>query len=172
MPNEAAELAAEFYRLWDPTSGTPGPRDREQAAVLLELHGIDEVRALLPLLVQVTRQRWPECRSFSGVSRSISPTHSSCSRASAGARQPAIQPGPNNRPNTFARSHNRETEQQLVDQWNALSTAEKDAIRQTVLARLPGEIVPEAFVRRLCLEALRTNKIDCWHFRAESVSDG
>jgi hypothetical protein len=158
VANEAAELAAEFYRLWDPKGGIPGPRDREQAAVLLELHGSDEVRALLPLLVQVTRQRWPECRSFSGAVQKYLPDalkllqsqrRREAARDTARAQQHADR---------IRQVDERETGQQLVEQWNALSGQEQEAIRRTVLARLPGGIAPEAFVRRLCLEALREQR--------------
>ncbi len=151
----ATDLAAEFYRLWDPAGGTPGPRDREQATALLDTHGAADARELLPLLVQVTRQRWPECRSFSGAAQKYladavkllqGRRRREATRQKARAQHQAERTRQND---------HLEDGQQLADRWAALSAAEQEAVRQTVLARLPGGVAPEAFVRRLCLEALR-----------------
>jgi hypothetical protein len=151
----ATDLAAEFYRLWDPVGGTPGPRDREQAVALLDTHGADEARELLPLLVQVTRQRWPECRSFSGaVQKYLGDAVKLLRerRRREAAREKARAQGQAER---ARQGDHLEEGQQLADRWAALSAQEQEAVRQAVLARLPGGSAPEAFVRRLCLEALR-----------------
>ena len=35
--------------------------------MLLRQWSFDEAKALLPVLVQLTRKEWPDCRSFSGA---------------------------------------------------------------------------------------------------------
>jgi hypothetical protein len=154
-PTQATELAAEFYRLWGPAGGQPGPRDREQATMLLESHDANEVRELLPLLVQVTRQRWPDCRSFSGaVQKYLADALKLLQgrRRREAARQKARA---QNQAERSRHSDAAEDGHQLAERWAALSAEEQATIRQSVLDRLPEGGAPEAFVRRLCLQALR-----------------
>jgi hypothetical protein len=152
---DAEGLAREFYRQWDPaTTLQPGVKDVQQARAILERHGADEARALLPLLVQVTRKEWPECRSLSGAGQKYLADavrlHEQRRRREAGkeAAEDARR-----REQQQAAERERQ-ERQLLDRWNALSAAEQEAIRAAVLRERDGVPVPEAFVRRLCLEEL------------------
>ena len=143
----ALALAREFYRLWDAsTPVTPGPRDLEQAALLLSGRPADEAQALLGCLVRVTRQQWPDCRSLSGaVQKYLGDAVKllQSERRREQARQEA------------ARQREQQRQEQapvepLLARWDALSDDERQRIEARVRARLGGA-APAAFVRRLCL---------------------
>jgi hypothetical protein len=149
----ASALAAEYYRLWDPAAPTPpGPRDREQAQALLCDHGPEEARALLACLVQVTKKRWPDCRSLSGAVQKYLPEAvrlRQLQQRREAARSAAAE----------ARRQGREAEQdreaderRLHDVWAGLSEEERAAVRRGVLDKLAGTAAPEAFIHRLCLQ--------------------
>jgi Replication initiator protein A len=152
---EAATLAAEFYRLWNPTAPTqPGPRDREQAEALIREHGIDGARALLACLVQVIRTEWPDCRSLSGAAQKY------LGDAIKLLRQKKVREDSNRRTEQDRRqarqdqANQQEHEAQLEQLWQVLSSAERDDILQAVRARLGDRVVPEVFIHRLCLAEL------------------
>jgi hypothetical protein len=150
----AAMLAAEYYRLWDPTVPVqPGPRDLEQAQALLRDHG-PEAKALVAHLVRVTKKRWPECRSLSGsVQKYLADAlrlHQ-LERRRATARD-AAEAG-RRREQETARVR-EQLERRLLEAWGRLPAEERDAVRRRVLAKLGGTTAPEAFIQRLCLEEL------------------
>jgi hypothetical protein len=150
----AEHVAVGFYRQWDPEApATPGPRDREVAEDLLRLHGA-EATGLIECLVQVTRKAWPECRSLSGAAQKYLADalklHRSRLRRTA-AREEAEARRRQEQAETLAR---REEDLRRLEAWNALSRAEQEAIRRKVLAGRGQSAVPEAFVKRLCLEEL------------------
>jgi hypothetical protein len=151
----AAVLAAEYYRLWDPTvPAQPGPRDLEQSEILLRDHGPEAARALIACLVRVTKKRWPDCRSLSGaVHKYLADAIRlyELERRRAAARDAAEE---RRRHEQGALREREQTERRLQEAWNGLPAAERDAIRRGVLAKLAGATAPEAFVQRLCLEEL------------------
>jgi hypothetical protein len=153
-PTEAAALAAEFYRRWDPAApAAPGARDLEQAGELLRLHGPGEAAALIGCLVQVTRKGWPGCRSFSGAVQKYLADALALRRQQRRreeARQEAEARRRREQEQALAR---QEEERRRQAAWDALPEAEREAIRRGVRAGLGGA-APEAFVRRLCLEEL------------------
>ena len=146
-------LAREFYRLWESGSVlSPGPRDREQAEAVLKLHGVEVARALLPLLVQVTRKEWPECRSFSGAVQKYLPDALKLLQQNerrAAARLAADQQRDQEQQEL---AHRQQEERRCAERWNALAEEQRQAIRQQVTDRLGGSAAPESFIRRLCLE--------------------
>jgi hypothetical protein len=150
-----AELAAEFYRLWDPAAKVrPGVRDLEQAAALVGEHGAETAWALLPPLVQVTRRSWPACRSFSGA---VQKYLADALRQLTGRRQREAgrqATWEQQRQEREQRDARQEQERRLAERWDALSAAEREAIRQKVLSGLPHTTAPAAFVQRMCLEEL------------------
>jgi hypothetical protein len=147
-----AELAREFYRLWEPVGpAQPGPRDLEQAELLLRGREPEEARELLGCLVQVTRKEWPECRSLSGAVQKYLPDAERLlalqKRREAGRREAAAD-------RDSAREGRRGQERQgeeLERLWRALPAGQRLAIEERVRARL-GSGAPAAFVHRLCLE--------------------
>jgi hypothetical protein len=162
-PSPSAEaLAAEYYRLWDPTTpAVPGVRDLGVAAELLKLHGPEAAADVVACLVQVTRMEWPECRSLSGAAQKYLADalklHRSRIRRET-ARDEAETRRQQEQAEMLAR---QEEERRRLEAWNKLLPLEQEAIRQTVLASLGGTAAPETFVRRLCLEEVdRRNRND------------
>ena len=150
----AAELAREFYRLWDPSAATlPGPRDLELAEMLLRQRGPELAKALLVCLVQVTRKEWPECRSLSGAVQkylgdALKLLDQQALRETQ--RQEALR--------TIDHARQAELGRQRADRrmqplWDALPAEEQAAIEREVRGRL-GKNAPAVFVKRLCLEEL------------------
>jgi hypothetical protein len=150
----AAELAREFYRLWDPSGATqPGARDVEQAEVLLRQRGPDEAKALLECLVRVTRKEWPECRSLSGAVQKYlgDALKLMQQREQREASRQEAERARSQRRQEEAGRHRGEQEMQPI--WEALPAEQREAIERQVRGRL-GKSAPAAFVRRLCLEEL------------------
>ena len=150
----AAELAREFYRLWDP-SGTivPGPRDLEQAELLLRQRDVAEAKAIIEALVQVTRKEWPDCRSLSGAVQKYLGDALKLLRQQAqrqASRQRAESAREQQRQDEAGR---QQSDRQILAAWDSLSAEQREAIEQQVRARV-GTNAPEVFVRRLCLEEL------------------
>ena len=114
---DAAQLAAEYYRLWDETAMvSPGPRDLEHAETLLRDHDPETAKALIACLVRMTKKRWPDCRSLSGAVQKYLPEalrlHQLEQRREAGARKPRPpgvksknRYGRASRPNGVCRKH-------------------------------------------------------------------
>jgi hypothetical protein len=127
----------------------PGPRDLEQAALLLDGRDADEARAAVACLVRVTRQQWPECRSLSGAAQKY--LGDALKLLQAERRREAER--------QQARRQNEERRQEqtscepLHALWDALSEGQRQEIEQRVRQRLGGA-APAAFVRRLCLQEL------------------
>ena len=148
-------LAAEYYRLWDPTApATPGPRDLEQAQVLLRDHEPETARAVIACLVRVTKKRWPDCRSLSGALQKYRAEavrlhqlerRREASRGAAEATRRQEQEAGRTR---------EQAERRLQEIWNGLPAAEREAVRRGVLEKLGGATAPEAFIQRLCLEEI------------------
>jgi hypothetical protein len=153
-PGPALELARAFYALWDPAApAAPGPRDLEQARALLEAHGEEEARQLLGCLVRVTRKGWPECRSLSGAAQKYLPEARKL-HTQERRRQERRQQGERAREQTRqAEAGRQEQERKLQEAWARLPEAERQALDEVVRGRL-GPGVPDAFVRKLCLEEL------------------
>jgi hypothetical protein len=151
---EEAELAREFYRLWDPAgTSQPGPRDLEQAEMLLRQCTFDEAKALLPALVQVTRKEWPDCRTFSGAVQKYLGDALKLVQQQAQREASRQQAEQSRRQLRQEESDRQQSDRQIESTWETLPAAEREAIEQQVRDRL-GANVPAVFVRRLCLEEL------------------
>lgn len=148
----AVEVAREYYRLWDPAHRPqPGPRDLEQAEVILKGRSPEEAREVVAALVQVTRKEWPDCRSLSGAAQKYL---GDAVRlwAALRRREQARRDGEQQREQARqAAATRQQAGQRLEDVWLALPADQRAAIEAGVRARL-GAHAPEAFVRRLCLE--------------------
>jgi hypothetical protein len=150
LSHEAADLAREFYRLWNPAlPAQPGARDLEQAQALLGEHG-EDAGVLVACLVQVTRREWPECRSLSGaVQKYLGDARKlleqqQCREA---ARRDAEQARQQSRQSAAGQ---QQEDRRLQEAWETLPEAERAAIVGAVRARLGGS-APDAFVHRFCL---------------------
>jgi hypothetical protein len=114
---------------------------------------VEEARAVLACLVQVTRKEWPQCRSLSGaVQKYLGDAvklREREQRREAG-RQQAETAREQARQEQASR---QQTGQKLQEVWNSLPEAVRDEITRQVRARL-GTSAPAVFVQRLCLEEL------------------
>jgi hypothetical protein len=150
-PTPPEELAMYFRQRWG-TGPTPGPRDREQAGQLLEGYGPDEARAIVELLVDVTRKAWPECRSLSGAISRYLPE-------ALAARQAMVQRDKIRQEQQLRREQERQTVVQhdqsaraLQARWEALPATERAAIEARVRQR--AGLAPAMFIHRLCLDEM------------------
>jgi hypothetical protein len=151
----AVELAKLFYALWSPeVPAQPGVKDLEQAAILVAEHGEDEAKLLLPLLVEVTRKEWPECRTFSGACQKYLGDALKARKGQLARKQVQRQTAEVITQARVEQQSQAAEERARLERWNGLSAEEQATIREIVLARLEGRPAPEAFVRRMCLEEL------------------
>ena len=131
-------LAAEYYRLWDPTvPAPPGPRDLEQAEAVLRDHGLT-AKAVIACLVRVTKKRWPDCRSLSGAVQKYLPEAvrlHQLERRREAARGAAEA---ERRKEQEALRTREQAERRLQEEWNSLPAAEREAVRRGVLEKLSG----------------------------------
>jgi hypothetical protein len=150
----AADLAREFYRLWDASAPAfVGSRDVEAAGGLLMERTPEEARAVLALLVEITRKQWARCRSFSGAAQKYLADairqHAQNFRRAA-QREEAEQQRRQGRQESAS---GQKAGQDLRPLWDALPASEKRRIEQEVRDRVGGAL-PSAFLLRLCLEEL------------------
>lgn len=148
-------LAREFYRLWDET-GTlqPGARDLEQVRSLLASGPEEQAGEVLKLLVQVTRREWPECRSLSGAIQKYLPDARKLYDQRQRLQRQKEQAEEQRRRQEQTRTEEQNEEQRRTEAWARLSPEQRQVIRTEVLAKLGGGAAPEAFVHRLCLQAV------------------
>ena len=150
----AADLAREFYRLWDASvPAFVGPRDVEAAAGLLMERPAEEARAVLALLVEITRKQWARCRSFSGAAQKYL---SDAVRQYAQNVRRAVQRQETEHQRQQGRqetTHQQKAGRDLRPLWDSLPAEEKRRIEQEVRGRVGGSL-PSAFLLRLCLEEL------------------
>lgn len=155
----AEELAVEFYRQWDPAHpAQPGPRDLEQAELLLHERSLDEARELVTSLVQVTRKEWPECRSLSGAVQKYLPDVLKLREQQARRQTSQRQAEKMRAGNRQELRDQQEQADQLEQIWQQLSEEQRQAIEQQVRQRLGGH-APTAFVHRLCLEEVARQRV-------------
>jgi hypothetical protein len=146
-------LAREFYRLWDGGATTPGPRDLELAQALLREQGEDTAE-LLPLLVQVVRKQWPECRSLSGALQKYGAEAVQLWQRKKQRVQEQQLSQAERQQRQEAEQRSQEEERRRREAWERLSEEEKQQIRQRVREKLGGTHAPEAFIHRFCLEEM------------------
>jgi hypothetical protein len=158
-PSVAARLVTDFYSLRGlGVPAVPGARDLEQAQALLREHGEDKARLLLPHLAMVVRRDWPDCRSFSGaVQKYLADArklldheqHRQARREDEQARR---------RQEIEDEARQREEQQRFraawAPAWQALPDAEREAVRQAVLARHPHLAGTRALLEEQCLREL------------------
>ena len=121
--------------------------------MLLRQWSFEEAKALLPVLVQLTRKEWPECRSLSGaVQKYLGDALKLVQQREQrqASRQQAERARVQQRHEAASRQQGYRGMQPI---WEALPAEQREAIEQQVRGRL-GKNPPAAFVRRLCLEEL------------------
>ena len=153
----SSSLVAEFYRLRGAET-VPGPRDLEQAQALLHEYGEERTKALLPHLAAVVRKEWPDCRSFSGAAQKYLPNALKLLEQEQ-LRQTRREDEQSRRRQELEEDARRRAEQQQFRAaweplWQTLSEPQREAIRQTVLARHPHLAGTRALLEEQCLREL------------------
>jgi hypothetical protein len=153
--SSAATLVREFYRLWIPDARHgPLASDLVHAQEMVVRHGEDKATAVLPLLVQVLRRHWPECKTFSGAA----------TRYGADALRLYEQQQRRQELSARERQRGRLTQQQLSDHgarrrrlemaWGELSEHEQHLVQQEVLKQHPDLARFPALLRDACLNRI------------------
>ncbi len=155
----AHDLVRCFYKLWtDSVVAQPGPRDLEQAQALLRTQTAEPLQALLPLLVQVLRKEWPECRSFSGAVQKYWADALKAAAAQQGRQQRKEQEQERQRREQEAFAREKAEEQQFRAAWEppwlALTEDEREALRAAVVAKHPVLRGSRHLLEEQCLRAL------------------
>jgi hypothetical protein len=159
MTDPATALVTEFYRLRGlGATALPGARDLEQAQALLGAHGESTARALLPHLAAVVRKEWPDCRSFSGAAQKYLPDALK-QLGHEQQRQARREDEQARRRQEAEDDARRRAEQQQfraawAPAWAELSDAEREAVREAVLARHPHLAGTRALLEEQCLREL------------------
>jgi len=131
-----------WYRLrWGESCGWAGDREYEYALSLIDAHGLDEVVAIMPRAVALTRVGWPEGRTLSAVRRYWSQAMAERTRERLEVRQQESERERRERLESDRRERERQErrrEGRQVERWESLSDAERVAIRQHVRAARPS----------------------------------
>jgi Replication initiator protein A len=150
-----ATLVTAFYQAWHGQVPAPlGEKDLQQARDLLQSHPPAKALALVPLLVQIIRRRWPECRSFSGAVAQYLPD---ALRAFSQRQQRAEQQEQERLRQQEQRDEMRrrvEEKRRLEARWQALPEGERQAIEQAIVQQYPEHQNRPAILRGLCLDYL------------------
>jgi hypothetical protein len=152
--SEEQELAAEFYRLWGAESPHVGERDLEQARALIQTHGANAARALLPDLVRVVKQSWPECKSFSGAAAKYGAEAVRVHAERVRAAERADEARARREQERAQTGRQVEEQRQREARWQALEPAERTRIEQRVLAAHPDLRERPGILKVLCLEEM------------------
>ena len=152
---EETALVQAYYALWTPgVVAAPGENDLRQARAVVEAQGAERALALMPLLVQVVRRKWPDCKSFSGAA----------AKYLADAVTLATQAQRRQETKTQAQAFNQETKSQVANQeedrqqrearWQALHETQRRDIEAGILRKHPHLGRYPAILRERCLSAM------------------
>jgi hypothetical protein len=152
---EEINLVKVFYEAWNGVaSALIGEKDLQQARDILQTHGASKAMALVPLLVQIVKRKWPECKSFSGAVAQ----YLSDALQHFGQRQQRLERKEQDRllqqQQRAEIAHSLQEQRELVARWQALPEPERKAIEEAVLQQYPAHQGRPAIFRGLCLDFL------------------
>ena len=155
--DQAVGLVCRFYIEWTSEDlHVPSSNEITTAKRLIAEHGIDTATEMLPRLVKVLKQRWPECRTFMGAMRylpdALSHVRERRRRQEQRQREDAEYKAERRRKESAGQ---RETK--LESQWQRLSPEKQQEIRSIALIGHPRDLVQRRpkLAHSLCLEILR-----------------
>jgi hypothetical protein len=153
-------LVAEFYRLWGGEAPHVGERDLEQARTLIERHGADAARGLVPELVRVVKRSWPACKSFSGAAAKYGAEAAQgyAQRLRAGAH--AHEAKALREQERAAAARQAEQRRQLETRWESLPARERADIERRLLESHPELGGRPGILKMLCLDELASRAAD------------
>ncbi len=119
-----------------------------------------------PMLVQVTRKEWPDCRSFSGAVQKYLGDAQRLAQQQAQRQASRQQAEQSRRQQQQMESGRQQSDRQMELTWETLPPEQRESIEQQVRDRL-GPNVPAVFVRRLCLEELARRQAGLQNARSD-----
>ncbi len=156
-------LAAAFYQAWDAQGPVPiGPRDLLQAQECLRQYGAVKMRQLIPVLVQLVKRKWPDCKSFSGAAAKYLAEAATAFERRQGRSDRLLRDRQQQQREREEALRYQEERRRLEAQWQGLSVERREAIEEEVRREYPDHLKYPAIFRRLCLDRLS----------ARSASDG
>jgi hypothetical protein len=147
-------LVEEYYRLWGVETPHVGERDLEQARALVERHGEDAARGLVPELVRVVKRGWPECKSFSGAASRYGAEAAQAHAQWLRAGERADEAKARREQERVQAAQQAERRRLREARWESLSTEERAEIERHVLAAHPELKGRPGILKVLCLEEL------------------
>jgi hypothetical protein len=147
-------LVTAFYQAWSGQAPPIGEKDLLQARFVQQGHGTTKALALVPVLVEIVKRKWPDCKSFSGAVAKYLPeaiyVYDQRQRRTDQQRQHRRRQCEERQ--EIARR--LEERRQLETRWQALPETDRLAIQQRVCSQYPDHLHRPAILRRLCLESL------------------
>jgi hypothetical protein len=132
--NPAEELLSQFYALWDGNDQYHAtPTDRARAREIMTTYGATKAEQLLPVVVELMRQRFPGAKSFGASVRywaDAEKAHQQKQSASERRKQEFV----NIQLDEERRRLKQARHARLQETWDHLSPDEKEAIKRRVLA--------------------------------------
>jgi hypothetical protein len=159
LPTERA-LVADYYRLWGGEAPHVGARDLEQARALVERHGADAARGLVPELVRVVKRSWPECKSFSGAAAKYGAEAAQVYGQRLRAGERAHEAKARRAQERAAAARQAERRQQLEARWESLPAQERADIERRLLEAHPELRGRPGMLKVLCLDELASTGAD------------
>jgi hypothetical protein len=148
-------LVSDFYRLWaDERFPRPTPKELAQAKGLIEEHGEKKAKALIPLVIERMRKRWPEAKTFGAVEKYVPEASGAydAEQSRAAQRKRAREQQAQQQLQQAAEQTERD---KLKAEWLALPEAERQEIGETVRVRSAPIEVTGYFFESLCLTELK-----------------
>jgi hypothetical protein len=150
------ELAALYYQTRSGGKYAPiGPSDLTQARELIQKEGYANAQAIVTLLAQIVRRKWPDCRSFSGAAskylHDAIQAHQQQEQRTQSRRQTTVDQA---RERGEAIKH-MQRQRQLEARWDSLTDEHRAAIERDVLQEFPELRDRPGLLKGFCLNKLR-----------------
>jgi hypothetical protein len=153
----ARDLVRSFHALWSGGGDcNPGTKEIAIAERLIETHGQETVASLLPRVVAVLKDKWPDCKTFRGVEayldEAMRPVHEQRRREEDREREQELADADRRRC-----EERRQRQAELERAWQSLPADEQEAIRSEALRGHPADVLARrpSLAHTLCLAELR-----------------
>jgi hypothetical protein len=153
------ELICQFRSLmFGDDAYRPTSADRQRARDVLERYGPKQAEQLLPQVVALVQERFPRAKTFGATTHYWPEAAEYCDRAQKAAER-RTQQFVQEQADEDRRARREKQRQDLAPIWEALSPAEQEDIRNSVLAKQPASLQKyPRLVMKLCLNELARRK--------------
>lgn len=136
------KLVQNFYRLWsDSPEHQPSYHEKQQAHAINKQYGSDAAAKLLPTIVKLMKERFPDAMSFGATKNFWAVANQQAKKRQTQQSQQQQNRIQQTRDDE-RREQERQRKQKLRSEWNHLDESERQSIRRNVLQTCDG------FVRR------------------------